>query len=356
MSADEEKEIDKEFRQNRWQFVAIIIAYGELALLFLYSKTKYEFLIWVCLCGLLACLFVAIYAFGFLTTNFWRQGRQAIKIRRTSNDRLFNKIDYIEKNRNNKTNFNVFSVINYYYFESEEMKSLVDNGEIERLLIRQDYLQHKLHRNTPQEVKFCWKFIMWVVPTIFSGSFLSDVVNIVSNNIDFKIFMVGIVLVVVNVIFVSLSQRGQLGIYFKEINEYELELLQSIIRQMENSMHIDQSGIGLFNMQQLVINTLKKKIGWIKISSKKKEMAKQLRIIRNMKFEQPPSSMYMLMHFENNESFIYYKPIVTPYNYKDDYVVMSEIIEQHKKEIEKMYNKIRSKNIISYCKTDHHTG
>lgn len=57
-----------------------------------------------------------------------------------------------------------------------------------------------------------------------------------------------------------------------------------------------------------------------------------------------------------NESFIYYKLIVTPYNYKDDYVVMSEIIEQHKKEIEKMYNKIRSKNIISYCKTDHRIG
>lgn len=36
-----------------------------------------------------------------------------------------------------------------------------------------------------------------------------------------------------------------------------------------------------------------------------------------------------------NESFIYYKPIVTTDNYKDDYVVMSEIIEQHKKEIEK---------------------
>ena len=75
-----------------------------------------------------------------------------------------------------------------------------------------------------------------------------------------------------------------------------------------------------------------------------------------MKFEQPPSSMYMLMHFENNESFIYYKPIVTTDNYKDDYVIMSEIIELHKKEIEKMYNKIRSKNIISYCETDHHTG
>ena len=58
-----------------------------------------------------------------------------------------------------------------------------------------------------------------------------------------------------------------------------------------------------------------------------------------------------------NESFIYYKPTDSyPYNYKDDYVIMSEIIEQHKKEIEKMYNKIRSKNIISYRETDHHTG
>ena len=57
-----------------------------------------------------------------------------------------------------------------------------------------------------------------------------------------------------------------------------------------------------------------------------------------------------------NESFIYYKPIVTPYNYKDVYVIMSEIIEQHRQEIEERYNKIQIKNIISYRETDHHTG
>lgn len=100
MSADEEKEIDKEFRQNRWQFVAIIIAYGELALLFLYSKTKYEFLIWVCLCGLLACLFVAIYAFGFLTTNFWRQGTISDKYLKKENRMVQ---DILKKEGNGKT-------------------------------------------------------------------------------------------------------------------------------------------------------------------------------------------------------------------------------------------------------------
>lgn len=356
MSADEEKEIDKEFRQNRWQFLAIIIAYGEFALIFLYSKTGFQPLEWICEIGLLLCIIPAIYAVWIIVSSILQWGKQAIEIRMTCNDRLFDKIDYIEKNRNSKTNMEIFAVLNYYYHESDEMQSLIEKGEIERLLTRQDYLQHKIYSEISQSVSVGMNFIFWAIPVVLSGMGLEKVFDTFFTNITTKVVIVCIIVVVLGLIVFYFSKRGQLGIYSKEIIVYELELLKPIIRQMEDSMHIDQSGIGLRNMQQLVINTLKKKIGWIKISSKKKEMSKQLRIIRNMKFEQPPSSMYMLMHFENNESFIYYKPIVTTDNYKDDYVIMSEIIELHKKEIEKMYNKIRSKNIISYCETDHHTG
>ena len=356
MSADEEKEIDKEFRQNRWQFVAIIIAYGELALLFLYRKTGFQPLIGICEVGLLLCIIPAIYAVWIIVSSILRWLIQAIEIRMTCNDRLFDKIDYIEKNRNSKTNLEIFAVLNYYYHESDEMQSLIEKGEMERLLTRQDYLQHKIYGEISQGVSEGKNFILWAIPVVLSGLGLEKMLDTFFTNITTKVVIGCIIVVVVGLIVFYFSKRGLFGIYSKEINEYELELLKPIIRQLEDSMHIDQSGIGLRNMQQLVINTLKKKIGWIKISSKKKEMSKQLRIIRNMKFEQPPSSMYMLIHFENNESFIYYKPIVTTDNYKDDYVIMSEIIEQHKKEIEKMYNKIRSKDIISYCRTDHRTG
>lgn len=357
MSADEEKEIDKEFRQNRWQFLALIIVYGELALLFLYSKTGFQPLRWICEVGLLLCIIPAIYAVWIIGSSILQWLKQAIEIRVTCNDRLFDKIDYIEKNRNSKTNLEIFAVLNYYYHESEEMQSLIEKGEIERLLTRQDYLQHKIYGEISQGVSVGMKFILWAIPTILSGKALAKVFDTFLANSSTVVVIISITVVIIGMIVFSLSKRGQLGIYSKEIIEYELELLKPIIRQMEDSMNIEQSGIGLRNMQQLVINTLKKEIGWIKLSSKKMEMAKQLRIIRNMKFEQPPSNMYMLRCFENNESFIYYKPIVTTDNYEDDYVIMSEIIEQHKKEIEKMYNKkIRSKNIISYCETDHHTG
>ena len=356
MSADEKKEIEKEFRQNRWQFLVIIIVYGEFALLFLYNKTGFQPLEWICEVGLLLCIIPAIYAVWIIVSSILKWVIQAKEIRKTCNDRLFDKIDYIEKNRNSKTNLEIFAVLNYYYHESDEMQSLIEKGEIERLLTRQDYLQHKIYSKMSQSVSVGMKFIFWAIPIVLSGMGLEKVFDTFFTNITTIVVIVCIIVVVLGMIAFSLSKRGQFGIYSKEINEYELELLKPIIRQLEDSMHIDQSGIGLRNMQQLVINTLKKKIGWIKISSKKMKMAKQLRIIRNMKFEQPPSNMYMLRCFENNESFIYYKPIVTTDNYKDDYVIMSEIIEQHKKEIEKMYNKIRSENIISYCETDHRTG
>lgn len=97
MSADEEKEIDKEFRQNRWQFLAIIIAYGEFALIFLYSKTGFQPLEWICEIGLLLCIIPAIYAVWIIVSSILQWGKQAIEIRMTCNDRLFDKIDYIEK-------------------------------------------------------------------------------------------------------------------------------------------------------------------------------------------------------------------------------------------------------------------
>lgn len=166
-------------------------------------------------------------------------------------DELFAEIDkytYCYK-ESNLYYINLIRIINLYYREGGPIDKLEKENQIEKLLLRNDFL-HKQKNLFEDVINLFNSFAISIIVALLGGELTDDsgLVKLVA-----MIFIIGSFFVIV---FAKYVYRGQGGICLNQVYEYEISKLEEKISKLENKLIISNDNEKYIYTQYVALKEL----------------------------------------------------------------------------------------------------
>lgn len=205
----------------------------------------------VALLAIVLCLLVLIEEFVqiiFVGGKIVKKGYHNIKY---CDEELFNNIDkytYCYK-ENNLYYINIIRIINLYYRDGGPIDNLVKDNQIEKLLLRNDFL-HKQKNLFDEIMNLFSSFAISIIVALLGGKVMED---------NFLITVVSVVVMGCSfwvIFFVKYVYRGQGGTCLNQIYEYEISKLEEKILKLQNTLEISNENEKYIYTQHVALKEL----------------------------------------------------------------------------------------------------
>ena len=206
----------------------------------------------VALLAITLCLLVIIeeiILFVFAGVKIVKKGYHNIKY---CDDELFAEIDkytYCYK-ESNLYYINLIRIINLYYREGGPIDKLEKDNQIEKLLLRNDFL-HKQKNLYEDVINLFNSFAISIIVALLGGKLTDDSGRLVK--LVAMIFIIGSFFVIV---FAKYVYRGQGGICLNQVYEYEISKLEEKISKLENRLIISNDNEKYIYTQYVALKEL----------------------------------------------------------------------------------------------------
>lgn len=333
-------------------FINIVFWIGDVALLFGYiilAKLEKWGKICIAVGYIIVVLYVVYLISLFLCIISYLIGliRKAISIRYKCEDSIFDKLDCYLKTRNSNSNKEFIKILNYYYSEKGPvMKNIVYNNEIDRLYKRKDFLEKKI--NSWAKVVNCMLSSLLSIVLGYITSEQNDALLNIVNKGNMKLYISFWLVIFIGVILLfSNSMRGRLDSYSHYIYQYELQLLEQKIKQLEEKISFgDIEDVHIYEMRQFILAFLHNQFKRDFIGKKANQIQKEMKEIEDAKLENINQKNYVSIPFQDDDRLIYYSctEYVLAYRRRrmdvdDGPYVIYKYIKKYEKELKKFYNK-----------------
>lgn len=205
----------------------------------------------VALLAIVLCLLVLIEEFVqiiFVGGKIVKKGYHNIKY---CDDELFNNIDkytYCYK-ENNLYYINIIRIINLYYRDGGPIDNLVKDNQIEKLLLRNDFL-HKQKNLFDEIMNLFSSFAISIIVALLGGKVMDDnsLITVVSVGVMVCSFFV--------IFYAKYVYRGQGGTCLNQIYEYEISKLEEKILKLQNTLEISNENAKYIYTQHIALKEL----------------------------------------------------------------------------------------------------